>query len=174
MSRSAEDYDLPDVERDFFISEDAPSELQDFVAELLGYLYSPDRGGKIDEYGMWDMGHCWLLAQALHEWIGPRSSLKWVVGRDLRKVDRGLPVLPQHVVVQVGEFYIDGNGLFIKDELIEWFKRDDFIQVSLKPFDPVDAESYSIHCSQRDKRLILRDLDLEFGNGEMVADVAGV
>lgn len=174
MSRSAEDYDLPDVERDFVISEEAPSELRDFVAELLWYLYSEDRGGKIDEYGMWDSGHCWLLAQALHEWIGPRSSLKWVVGRDLHKVDRGLPVLPQHVVVQVGQFYIDGNGLFTKDELIEWFKGEGFVQISLKSFDPVEAADYSIHCVQKDKRLILRDLELEFGDGDEVADAAGV
>lgn len=169
MSRGTEEFELPDVERDFVISPSAPPELQDFAVELLWYLYSADRGGKIDEYGMWDMGHCWLLAQALHEWIGPKSSLKWVDGRDLHKDDM---VRPQHVVVKIGDFYIDGNGLFTRDELIEWFKKDDFVHVSLRPFDPVEAGMCSIHCNQKDKRRLVKDFDAEFGDGQEIWDAA--
>lgn len=173
-ARQNPEYELPDVERDFFISPSAPEELQDFVVELLWYLYSEDRGGKIDEYAQWDQGNCWTLAQALHEWIGPRSSLVWVVGKDLHKEDRfrDRPPMVQHVVCKVGDFYIDSNGVYTEPELIEWFVQDDFVRVSLKPFDVDEAEAASIHCRLRDKRMLLRDLDLEFGDGQDVADAA--
>lgn len=169
MGRSAADFNLPDVERNFIISPSAPPELQDFVVELLWYLYSPNRGGLINEYGMWDMGECWLLAQALHDWMGPKSSLRWVVGRDLHKDDLAVP---QHVVLMVGDFYVDGNGLYTRGELTEFFKRDDFVQVSLKPFDPVEAGTLSVHCNRKNLRKLVEDLDAEFGDGREVADLA--
>jgi len=169
MGRSAADFNLPDVERDFIISPSAPPEIQDFVVELLWYLYSPDRGGQIDEYGMWDMGGCWLLTQALHEWMGPRSSLKWVIGRDLHKDDS---TLPQHVILKVGDFYIDGNGLYTKEELIEFFEEDDFVQVSVKPFDPEEASELSVHCDLRKKKRLISDFHAEFGDGQDAAELA--
>lgn len=170
MNRSAADFNLPDVDRDFVISPSSPPELQDFVVELLWYLYSEEGGGKIDEYGMWDMGHCWVLAQALHEWMGPRSYLKWIVAEDLHKdLHR---ILPQHVIVKVGEFYIDGNGLFTRQEIADWFKRQDFAHISMRTFDPVEAGRCSIHCEPWKRRQLIRDFEKEFGDGREILELA--
>jgi hypothetical protein len=137
---------LPDVARFFFISPKAPERLRKFAAEFLRYLYDPEGGAKVEEYGMWDSGGCWTLAQALHDWIGPSSSMHWVVGRDPLK-EESLEPLPQHVVLKIGDFYLDGNGLYAKDELMGWWRDlEKFTDLSMKHFSAVEALRYSIHC----------------------------
>lgn len=150
------EYDLPDANRLFFISHFAPEKLQKFAVDLIWYLYSPDKGGQIDEYGMWDSGGCWTLAQALHDWIGPRTSMHWVVGWDPQKGYYG-PV-PQHVVLKIGNFYIDGNGIYTARELLDWWRDvENFKSLSLKPFSSEEAARLSVHCQMGMRERLIRD-----------------
>lgn len=155
--QGAPDYDLPDVERQFFLSPAAPPSLKKLTTDLLWYLYSPDKGGQIDEYGMWDMGGCWLLAQALHDLI-PGSSMHWLVGTDFQKKERGPG--PQHVMTRLGDFYLDGNGIYTKSELFQWWRdHEQFSELSLKPFDPDEARRLSVWCPANQHERLLRDLN---------------
>lgn len=149
------DRNFQDVNRLFFISPEAPKHLQEFAADLIDYLYAPDKGAKIDEYGMWDMGNCWTLAQSLHDWIGSRSRMFWVAGRDPK---RHLGALPQHVVLKLGNFYLDGNGLYTEKELLSWWEDlEQFVDLSIKPFSEKEAISYSIHCRAIDHDQLVAD-----------------
>jgi hypothetical protein len=155
------EYDLPDAERLFFISPSAPGKLKKFAVDFLWYLYSPDKGGQIDEYGMWDSGNCWTLAQSLHDWIGSRSSMRWVVGRDPH---RSPIALPQHVVLKIGNFYLDGNGVYTEKELLGWWRDlEQFVDLSIKPFSAEEALGYSIHCRTLDRDRLVADFGKYLG-----------
>lgn len=150
-------FEFPDVERTFFISPTAPADLQKLTVDLLWYLYSPDKGGQIDEYCMWDMGGCWLLGQSLHDLI-PGSSLHWILGTDFQRPHLG-PV-PQHVIVKIGDFYLDCSGLFTKAELFQWWTDyERYSDVSLKPFSASEALSLSVHCDTGKHRRLVTDLE---------------
>lgn len=148
---------LPDVARFFFISPKAPEKLQKFTAEFLRYLYHPEGGGKVEEYGMWDSGGCWTLAQALHDWLGPKTSLHWVVGWDPKK---GYGPVPQHVVLKIGNFYIDGNGIYTANELLEWWRDIELYRsLSMRPFDSEEAGRLSIHCKSVMREQLVADFE---------------
>jgi hypothetical protein len=151
------EYDLPDVARLFFISHSAPHALKKFAVDLIWYLYSPDKGGQVDEYGMWDSGGCWTLAQALHDWLGPKTSLHWVVGWDPKK---GYGPSPQHVVLKIGNFYVDGNGVYTANELLEWWRDIElYKKLSMRPFDSEEAGGLSIHCKSVMREQLVADFE---------------
>ena len=83
-------------------------------------------------------GGCWVLAQALKEHLGPRAEL-WAVAQPWGR--------PEHVVVRVGNKYIDADGVHSLGTLLNKMRRvERMSRPELIPFKPADATSYGIAC----------------------------
>lgn len=62
--------------------------------------------------GDWGAGGCWILAEALKQFLGPPAEL-WAIYSSV------LPV--EHVVVKDGDAYFDYNGASTKKEILSEF-----------------------------------------------------
>jgi hypothetical protein len=77
-----------------------------------------ERNGTLKKRG-WTTGGCWLLAEALRRWIGPRAQMVVLTGG--RAEDWSLH--PEHVLVRVGGWYLDGLGARTRAEVLHWARR---------------------------------------------------
>lgn len=116
------------------------------------------------DWPTWLQGGCWLLAQALHEWIGGPSEL-WAiyseVGSDVLRPD----VIPQHVVVRIGDCYLDGDGASNEGELLErWEKVEQLRYPELRPANVKELEELMIECPVGPKMDLVRALEERFGS----------
>lgn len=87
----------------------------------------------------WLDGGCLPLAQALSVWLGSGAKL-WAVRDGFGRA--------QHVVVRLGDLYLDGDGASSAQALRRRWKRwEGIAEPHLTPFDPVEAEAAGIFVS---------------------------
>lgn len=86
-------------------------EIRKFGQELREFINSDDVFSILPE-GDWGAGGCWILAEALKQFLGPPAEL-WAVYSSV------LPV--EHVVVKDGDAYFDYNGASTKKEILAEF-----------------------------------------------------
>lgn len=143
-----------------------------FGRDLHQYLYSK-RGVSFQLprfLGEWAMGGCWIVAEALHAWIGPGSSL-WAIYGSTPFHRYGM----HHVVVKVGECYLDGEHVFSEERLLRYWEEDQEVEeILLKKFHPSGAKAMDIPCPARIVRDLVRGLQGKFGDGEQVLKWAGL
>lgn len=135
--------------------------LKAFGSDLQDYLYADPGGWNILPlaYSTWLQGGCWVLAQALHEWIGAGSEL-WAIF----DVETDLM---QHVVLRVKGCYLDGDGASSRDELLQRWEREEFtVKPFLKRF--VAEEASEIECPVGAVRDLVAALNTMFGPGDKV------
>lgn len=82
-----------------------------FGKELREFINSDPVFSLLPE-GDWGAGGCWILAEAIKQFLGPPAEL-WAIHSSV------LPV--EHVVVKDGDAYFDYNGASTKKELLAEF-----------------------------------------------------
>jgi hypothetical protein len=137
-----------------------------FGRDLKHWLYDPKGAWNLlpEGWDTWVAGGCWVLARALHEWIGKGSEI-WAiystVGSDVLSPDR----IPQHVVVRIDGCYLDGDGASTEKQLLErWEKVEGLIDPELKPVKVKELESVGIQCPVSPVRDLAKALDRTFRN----------
>lgn len=86
--------------------------IRKFGQELREFINSDEVFSILPE-GDWGAGGCWILAEALKQFLGPPAEL-WAVYSSV------LPV--EHVVVKDGDAYFDYNGASTKNEILREFR----------------------------------------------------
>lgn len=86
--------------------------IRKFGQELREFINSDEVFSILPE-GDWGAGGCWILAEALKQFLGPPAEL-WAVYSSV------LPV--EHVVVKDGDAYFDYNGASTKEEILGEFR----------------------------------------------------
>lgn len=109
-------------------------------------------------YATWTAGGCWILAQAIHKWLGPPTKL-WAI------VDGDAPRAVQHVVVSIGDFYLDGDGLSSQAALLRrWRDQEGIQRPRLMRFRP--EEALGIECPVDRVYKVQDALHEHFGSGK--------
>lgn len=112
-------------------------------------------------YETWEVGGCWILAQALQKWVGPESKKYGVAGGGRT----------WHVVVRVGDCYLDGSGASTEKELLSHWKHMGIgPDAHLRPFRVKEAGN--IECPATAARDLERALHRTFGDGNQVLEWA--
>lgn len=141
--------------------------------DLKRWLYSPKGAWPIIPYAYasWVAGGCWVLAQALHHWIGPSSTLMAIyswpeyLGDDDDKI-------PQHVVVRVADCYLDGDGASSEKELfLRWLNIENLIEPELVDADPEHLSAFDIQCPAGAVKDLSEALYRKFGDAERYFDL---
>lgn len=138
-----------------------------FGKDLHTWLYADPGGWNALPlaYSTWLEGGCWLLARALHEWIGDGSTMWTLYSSSLWDST----TFPQHVVVKVGECFLDGDGASTEQQLLHrWVTEERVLNPGLKPFILEEAEEYGIECPIGALRDLARGLSRTFGSGDAV------
>ena len=109
----------------------------------------------------WIAGGCGVLGHALHEWLGPRSSM-WAMFDA-----RGYTI--QHLVVRVRNCYFDGDGAASKAELLKLWREDEGLyKPYLRRFQT--EEIGAIECPFDSIRDLFNALEEEFGSADELLD----
>lgn len=136
---------------------------RDFGRAFRAWLRKDERYHLLDRHipgGDWTAGACWPLAAALAAWIGPSADLVAVQDRDERI---------QHVLVQVGSLYFDGDGARDLYEVLDYWNNDEpgvEGPVEILPFGDASARRArraSIRCPSAFVRELRSGLDARFG-----------
>jgi hypothetical protein len=118
-----------------------------------------------EEYASWTAGGCWLLARALHQWVGDPAELWTIyseVGSDVLRPD----VIPQHVVVRIGNCYLDGNGAWTEKQLLDyWETKEGLRYPELRPMNVEDLEEAALECPVEFLKELVKAIDLVFSPG---------
>jgi hypothetical protein len=148
-------------------TKECSEDLVAFGHDLHDWLYADPGGWNVLPlaYPTWLQGGCWLLARALQRWIGPGSEI-WSIWSS--RADRGMM---DHVVVRVGDCYLDGDGASNKEELlVHWEKEELLRKPFLKRFRAEEAGV--IECPVGAVRELVSALEATFGPGEQVLEWA--
>jgi hypothetical protein len=134
-----------------------------FGRDLKSWLRRDGWGFLPQEYSDWAAGGCWLLARALHEWIGKPSEL-WAVysevGSDVLRPDR----IPQHVVLRIGDCFLDGDGASTEKQLLDrWEKVEGLRDPELRPANIAELEELMMECPVGPLKDLKRGLEQTFG-----------
>lgn len=125
-----------------------------FVDRLHDFLNRDDVFEILGDDGDWGGGGCWILAEALVEWLGPPADL---VAMRLRGIPgAGKHLIIDHVMVKLGGRYIDYGG---------WKRRSDF-SGQVVPFTPElqdEAEQSGIPHNHEKVMALIGKLNEEFG-----------
>jgi hypothetical protein len=89
------------------------------IARLKSFLDSEEAYALLDRRLTWNAGGCWILAEAVKKWIGPGAEL-FAIGT--------VRVPVHHVVVRVGDTYIDGDGAQSRTELLRKMETMEFMR----------------------------------------------
>jgi hypothetical protein len=141
--------------------------LRHFGRDLRRWLYSKRGAWPIlpETYSTWLEGGCWLLARALHEWIGPASEL-WAIYSWMDS-DFHAGKMPQHVVVKVGDCYLDGDGASSKEQLLyRWYAEEGLQEPELFPVNVEELEAVDIPCPIGPMKDLRKALFEKFGPGD--------
>jgi hypothetical protein len=137
-----------------------------FGRDLKHWLYDVKGAWPIlpEGWDTWLAGGCWVLARALHEWIGKGSEI-WAVysevGSDVLHPD----IIPQHVVVKIGDCFLDGDGASNEAQLLKrWGEVEGLIYPELRPVKIEELESVGIECPVGVVRDLVKALDHTFRN----------
>lgn len=116
----------------------------------------------------WELGGCWPLAEALYQWIG-RGSERWAVWGEWAP---GPGYIPGHIVVKIGNCFLDGTGVSSKAELLaRWMQRAPGIPY-LAPVSPKSARRAAVWCDRHLVGQLVEALERTFGPGENVLQLA--
>jgi hypothetical protein len=142
-----------------------PPRLREFGNALHRLLYFKKEVWEIlpKDWGTWVAGGCRILAEALHGWIGPRSSMWALKGSRYHNVN--------HVVVRVGDCYLDGDGASTERALLKRWEEFELVpDPYLRPFRP--EEAMDLECPTRPIRALVAALEEEFGSGPALMEWA--
>lgn len=107
----------------------------------------------------WTSGGCYILADALGSWLENAFPLVAVSGRG------GFPV---HVLLKVGDCYVDADGASTEEELVQRWRTQEMIEgARVGPFDP--AQAGEIDCPTKPVQRLVAALRRRFGPGGAVA-----
>ncbi len=109
-----------------------PATLKEFGKELRSYLNSYGGPLRLLHEGDWGAGGCWILGQALVEFLGPPATLVAVSERRPRDLyDIVVPV--SHVAVQYDDVYIDYRGANTQKQFIRNLEREGYQDPEIHP-----------------------------------------
>jgi hypothetical protein len=125
-----------------------PATLKEFGKELRSYLNSYGGPLRLLHEGDWGAGGCFILAQALVEFLGPPARLIVVSERRPRDLyDIIVPV--SHVAVQYDDTYIDYRGAHTEKQFIRNLEREGYQDPEIHPMTRKlarEAEKEGIPC----------------------------
>lgn len=142
-----------------------PRELRLFGRDLKRWLYDPNGAWTIlpEGWPTWVSGGCWILARALHEWIGRSSEICAIyseIGSDILDPN----IIPQHLVVRIGNCFLDGDGASSEKELLyRWETKEGLRYPKLRSARAEDLAEVMIECPIDAVRDLVRALDQTFG-----------
>ena len=111
-----------------------------------------------------------MLARALHEWIGPDSALMVIYSTVNDKYFSGK--MPQHVVLKIGNCYLDGDGASSEQALLSrWINKEGLADPELRPIDVDELDEVGIECPIGPVRDVVRELNRHFGPGSALLGV---
>lgn len=109
-----------------------PATLKEFGKELRSYLNSYGGPLRLLHEGDWGAGGCFILAQALAEFLGEPARLVAVSERRPRDLyDIIVPV--SHVAVQYDDIYIDYRGAQTKKQFLNNLEREGYDDPEIHP-----------------------------------------
>lgn len=128
-------------------------------ADILGLVKDELRCG-------WTNGGCNILAVAVYQWLIDAAWPK-AIPELLQVEDAGDP---EHVVVQLGGWIIDGRGV-CRPETLKRFLRAHFWQrPTLREYDPWDCDDAGIPVNEEISELLALELSIAF-DAHQVVDV---
>lgn len=122
-----------------------------------------------DDLNSWTQGGCWVLAEAVKKWAGPRCALYCVRGIEHGRYEGG-PV-PHHIVARVGSYYLDADGIDRGPARVldTWTRVERLSDCSLETFLPryrKAALKLDIVCPADAVKRVAAYLEKKFGPGE--------
>jgi len=144
-----------------------PREVRLFGRDLKHWLYDPNGAWTIlpEGWPSWVAGGCWILARALHEWIGKGSEV-WAIYSEIGSDIREPNIIPQHLVVKVGDCFLDGDGASNEKELLDRWENDEGLRYpELRPAKIEDLDEVMIECPAAEVKELVKALDRTFKNG---------
>lgn len=110
--------------------ESIPMTIHDFSRQLKEFLWSSEALALIPDFG-WNDGGCRSLMKAFQIWLGGANTIPHQL------VKRPNQYHAEHAFVQVGRWFLDGDGVSSTEEMeIRWFIEEGFPEVFIRPFDP--------------------------------------
>ena len=113
--------------------------------------------------GGWFQGGCWTLAEAVRGWMGRKARLFSIHDLSLRKYQtKDLPASTLlHVVIRIGDCYIDADGAWTRDGLLREWSRSGR-KLVLRPFDE-KKDVRSMECPLHSVSALYQALMDEYG-----------
>lgn len=143
-----------------------PETLKEFGKELRKFLNSYGGPYRLLHEGDWGAGGCWILAQALVEFLGPPARLIIVSERRPRDLyDIIIPV--SHVAVQYDDLYIDYKGAQTQKQFIRSLEREGYQDPQIHRMTKKlvrEADRSGIPCDLTVVRELVKMLWREFGD----------
>jgi len=140
-------------------------ELREFLLSTEGQTVLP-----MDSEESWTRGGCWVLAEALNGWLGEEASIWAIWNMTIDGID--------HMVVRIGNCYLDGDGAWSRSELLQRIQKISFGgRVSLRRFNAWEGGRFDwtkaspLECPI-DVVYDLQDaLMKRFGDGEAISEI---
>lgn len=122
-----------------------------------------------DDLNSWTQGGCWVLAEAIKKWVGPRAALYCVRGIEWGRYEGGS--VPHHVVARIGGYYLDADGIDLGSERIRdtWSRVERLSDLTVETFLPryrKAALKLDIVCPPEAVKRVAAFLEKKFGPGE--------
>ncbi len=132
-----------------------PPEMRSFGRDLYDFFNSPDVFELLGNYATWSEGGCWIAAEALKRWMRPHAEL-WAV-------HDGANIL-HHVVVRLGDCFIDANGIFTEEEMLRfWAEEEGLVEPRLRPFSKQQAIAFQLDCPRDVVERLTKALEEDYG-----------
>lgn len=159
-----------------------PPRLRAFGRDLHDWLISENgRFATLPaDYALWIKDGRWILAEALHAWIGKGSSVlglySWVFDpdRSTRRDGYRRDSEAEHVVAHMAGFCLDENGVFSKKEVCHRWREEkqghmNWVQISLPGLYPFRREDAGdMECPASAVRDLVKALMSRFGDGHQI------
>lgn len=129
------------------------------LEQALYRVLTHERSGRL----AWTNGHCWTLALGLKERFGRRATLRTLIGANGA----------EHVLVQVGQLFVDGDGVSTRKQLLDrWRSEYGTKSPRLVPFNWM-REVKQLNAPKEPQIDAIRHLARELIPDELVRAVAG-
>lgn len=143
-----------------------PETLTDFGRKLRKFLNSYGGPLHLLHEGDWGAGGCWILGQALVEFLGPPAKL--IVVSERRARDLYNIVIPvSHIAVQYDDVYIDYNGAQTEKQFIRSLEREGYQDPEIHPMTKKlarEADKSGIPCDSTIVNDLVSMLHKKFGS----------